>query len=70
MFQSLSSENRSPFSFNELKCSPRGAPSINSIMIYNLSSTEKQKLSINKQEMIIQTQSKRAKQFQVDLVHA
>ena len=36
----LSSENRVPFSFKELKCSPRGAPSTNSIIIYSLSSVK------------------------------
>ena len=36
----LSSENRVPFSFKELKCSPRGAPSTNSIIMYNLSSVK------------------------------
>ena len=37
----LSSENRVPFSFKELKCSPRGAPSTNSIIMYSLSSVKK-----------------------------
>ena len=36
----LSSENRVPFSFKELKCSPRGAPSTNSIIMYSLSSVK------------------------------
>ena len=37
----LSSENLVPFSFKELKCSPRGAPSTSSIITYSLSSETK-----------------------------
>ena len=38
IFHSLSSAKWCRFSFKELKCSPRGAPSISSITIYSLSS--------------------------------
>lgn len=44
----LSSENLVPFSFKELKCSPRGAPSTNSIMTKSLSSV----ISIKQEEMV------------------
>lgn len=46
MCQILSSENPVPFSFKELKCSPNGAPSTNSIITYSLSSERKRKTRI------------------------